>query len=537
MEVGGELAQAVDQDLRRARVGGGGHRLRERQQLRHQVLLGLVGQAVARGVAAGAVVGELLLGQLAEQAGHARVGVLHVVHRVVIGVLAREFEVEVQVLLVAAHHVEEARGVVADVLAQLAQGHELAGAGRHLHPLAALVQHRELHQQDLDPAGVEAQRLRHALEPRHVAVVVGAEHVDDAVVAALELVGEVGDVGSEVGGDAVLAHHHAVLLVAEGAGAEPGGAIALVQVPGGAQLVQRLAHRARGAERALAEPVVVVHAELAQVLADVGQAGLEAGIEHDAVVGLAEQLLGARDQRVDVGLLVAALRLVRRQALGDLVAGVAQAVALAPAQFAADLDHVVALVAVVGEAHRHAAEVEVAQPHAHRQDVHLAAVVVDVVLAIDRVAVGLEQVAQGRAIGRAAAVAHVQRTVRIGRDELKHHRLARAGIGAAVALATLEHAADRAHQAGRADVEVDEARARDLGLLDQARLRQRGGERLRQLARIAAQLLGQQHRHVAGVVAVLLAAGALDHEGGLVAGRQRAVAAQVEHGLQHQFAE
>src|SRR5689334_24859192 len=49
-----------------------------------------------------------------------------------------------------------------------------------------------------------------------VAVVVGAEDVDQALEAALELVPVVGDVGGQVGRFAVGADQHAVLVVAEG---------------------------------------------------------------------------------------------------------------------------------------------------------------------------------------------------------------------------------------------------------------------------------------------------------------------------------
>ena len=49
---------------------------------------------------------------------------------------------------------------------------------------------------------------------RHVAVVIRAPHVDEMLEAARALVEDEGDVGREIGLDAVLAHDHAVLLVA-----------------------------------------------------------------------------------------------------------------------------------------------------------------------------------------------------------------------------------------------------------------------------------------------------------------------------------
>ena len=62
--------------------------------------------------------------------------------------------------------------------------------------------------------------------PVDVAVVVGAEHVDQQVEAALELVAVVGDVGGEVGRRAVGADQDPVLVVAELRGPQPDGALA-----------------------------------------------------------------------------------------------------------------------------------------------------------------------------------------------------------------------------------------------------------------------------------------------------------------------
>ena len=62
-------------------------------------------------------------------------------------------------LLALAHDVEETSGVVADFLAQRAQGDELAGAGGHLRPFAVAVEDGELHQQHVQAVGIRAQRL------------------------------------------------------------------------------------------------------------------------------------------------------------------------------------------------------------------------------------------------------------------------------------------------------------------------------------------------------------------------------------------
>ena len=78
--------------------------------------------------------------------------------------------------------------------------------------------------------GVGAEAGDRGPQPRRVAVVVGAEHVDQAAEAALELVPVVGDVGGEVGRLAVGADQHPVLVVAEVGGAQPERALAAVGV-------------------------------------------------------------------------------------------------------------------------------------------------------------------------------------------------------------------------------------------------------------------------------------------------------------------
>ena len=72
--------------------------------------------------------------------------------------------------------------------------------------------------------------------------------------------------------------------------------------------------------------------------------------------------------------------------------------------------------------------------HARAEAPHLAAGVVDVVLAGDLVPRALEEPGERVAVGREPAVADVQRPGRVGRDELDHHPLAVADVGLRVAV-------------------------------------------------------------------------------------------------------
>ena len=67
---------------------------------------------------------------------------------------------------------EVAGGVHAEVVDQVVERDELAPSLRHLRPLPALEQVHELHDLDLQPVGVAAERLPRRSQATHVAVVV-----------------------------------------------------------------------------------------------------------------------------------------------------------------------------------------------------------------------------------------------------------------------------------------------------------------------------------------------------------------------------
>ena len=98
--------------------------------------------------------------------------------------------------------------------------------------------------------------------------------------------------------------------------------------------------------------------------------------------------------------------------------GVGPAVAFTLADRGRDLAHVVAVVAVLGKRHRAAGELLVAGVRRLAQHLHLVAGVVHVVLALDGVTGGGEEARQRIAGDRAARVADVERTRRIGAHEL-----------------------------------------------------------------------------------------------------------------------
>src|SRR5690606_40254166 len=83
---------------------------------------------------------------------------------------------------------------------------------------------------------------------------------------------------------------------------------------------------------------------------------------------------------------------------------------------------------------------------------------------------------------------------------------------AAVVFAKLEDGAQLLLPRRFGQAEIEEARAGDLHRGDRVAGRQRLDQRLRQGARVRLRRLGQQHRDVAGEVAVAAVLRALDHE-------------------------
>ena len=177
--------------------------------------------------------------------------------------------------------------------------------------------------------------------------------------------------------------------------------------------------------------------------------------------------------------------------------------------------HIVALVGVTRERHGLAAQGQVTQPGGEGQDVHLAAGVIHVVLALHLIARHLEHVAQTGAEGRPTPMAYVEWAGGVGGNELDLHLLAQTLIAAAIGRALLQDPRRDALPGHRFEKQVDEAGAGDFRLFQQGGGRQRGDDRLRQFARVAFQHPAQLHRHVAGEIAVTGLLGSIQFDQGL----------------------
>ena len=227
--------------------------------------------------------------------------VLDVVHRVFIALAFGQIEVEIQVLIGFAQGVEETAGIIAHFAAQFAQGDKFARAGGHRCLLAVAVEHRELHQGHLQLVGGQVECLDGAGDAGNVAVVVGAPDIDDLVETTLEFVEMVGDVGGEIGVQAVFPLYDAVFFIAESGGTEPFGTILHVDVPFFFQQRDATCDQAGVVKGFLGEPDFEFDAEFLQIAAAIFQLLVECMLVHIVPV-FAEERLGPGDQGVEMGL-------------------------------------------------------------------------------------------------------------------------------------------------------------------------------------------------------------------------------------------
>src|SRR5918995_7304827 len=157
------------------------------------------------------------------------VRVLDVVDGVLLAPLARQVDVDVDRLVMSARDEVPARGVHADLVHELVEEDDVAAPLGRLLRLAAFDDVDELVDQRLEPVRVVAEHRGGRLEAGNVAVVVGAEDVDQPVEAALELVPDIGHIRGVVEVAAVgRALERSVLVVAERAGSRPERSLRLV---------------------------------------------------------------------------------------------------------------------------------------------------------------------------------------------------------------------------------------------------------------------------------------------------------------------
>ncbi len=396
-------------------------------------------------------------------------------------------EVEIERLVVATSQHHEAEGILADLVDDIAHGHESAGAFRHPHRLALVEEIDELTELDVELALPRRQRLHRCLHTLHVADMVGAEHDDHLPETTAELVKVIGDVGGDIGPRAVGLLERSVDVVAEGARAEEGLRSRLPILRSGLAL--------RRLERSdIDEPGLLQR--------------LDSRFDH---AGLDDGALGSEDRMADAdrreifadqrhhGRHCKAAHRAEPLALGRREPAVAIARSEGPAGI---LEIVAGIVAVRDRGKRLAERLAIAQIGRAGEDVDLCAAVVDVVFAAHGVARLFEQRREDVSDHRAARVADMQRPGRVRRDVFDVDFLAASHCRIAIGRTGLQDLGESGMPEIVAESQIDETRPGDVGTGHCRVFAQGIGEKLRELPRVLAGRLGEHHRGVGRDVAV-----------------------------------
>ncbi len=166
--------------------------------------------------------------------------VLDVVDGVVHRPALHRLDVEVHRRIVRVQEQLESRGVGADLVEQLVERDEVARALAHGHRLTVAQERDPLVDQRLERVGVEAERLGRTLQPRDVAVMIGARARRRRWSKPREnLSMRYGAVRTEIRVLPVGPNQHPILVVAVVGRAEPHSAFVVVRLPDVAQPLHR----------------------------------------------------------------------------------------------------------------------------------------------------------------------------------------------------------------------------------------------------------------------------------------------------------
>ncbi len=405
-------------------------------------------------------------------------GVLHVVHRVFVGLFLCQFEVEIKLAVGAPHEKVVPCGVPAHLVDHLAKRHILPGTGGHGHGLAVAQQAHELHENDLQGFPVPAERLDTGLQPGDISVMVCAPHVDDEIESPVELVLVIGDVRRKISGCSGVTDDDPVLLVAECRRPEPERVALPVDISLFPERFQKFHDAIVLVELPLAEVTVEGDAEGSQVVLDP---------LHDGAGGIGRE---------------------GRQNLVFALAPVA--VPVSGKDLLRKPRDVIALVVILRKFDGLTQKRQVAEVHGSTEGPHLVAHVVDVVLLDGFVTGRREDVCDHVARDGATRVPDVQGARGVCADELHLDLFSNPEIESAVAVLLAVDLPQQGAPVFLLDEEIDEARPCDLHFAQQMTLiLELGGDGLGDHAGVLLRLGGDHHGHVCRIVAVSLVAGDL----------------------------
>ena len=318
---------------------------------------------------------------LVEQAVDAGVGILDVVYRVIAGLFLRQVDIEIHLGIQSSSAEEIPCRIGADFFHQFPKAHGLTGTFGHLDRLSITKQGDHLEQHDFKVIRVVAQEFHGGLQTDDIAVVVSAPDINQFVVPTVDFISYIGNIGAEIGRNAIGTNDHPVFVVPVLGGPEPEGAVFFVHVIFVFQNFQCCIDLFR-IEGPFREPVVKVHVEFVKVFLQVFQLFMEAQFFENSQSFFF----------VHVQVFLAVF-------FQNVFGGV---------------DDILSMVAIFRYIAVNAVELQVAGIDGFGQVVNLAAGIVDVVFRQHVIASGAEQVHHSGTIGSPTGMADVKQTGRIG---------------------------------------------------------------------------------------------------------------------------
>ena len=214
-------------------------------------------------------------------------------------------------------------------------------------------------------------------------------------------------------------------------------------------------------QRLLGKPLVETHAEFGQVVAAIAQLFGQRVIVDISVI-LAQQALGVGDQRVQMRVCIF---FNGRGAMHHFGVCAHIARAMRRLDLLRHVAHIPALIDVCRKRQLRTVQFQIAQPGGQRKNIHLPPGIVHIVFARHPVASRIQHIRQACAVRRTAPVPDMQRTGRVGRNELHLHLAPRPQCAAPVSVASLQHRLDHRLLGGSGNEHIDKTGACDFDFL------------------------------------------------------------------------
>ena len=398
--------------------------------------------------------------------------VLHIVDRVLGGLLHSEIQIEFEVGVCLSGVEEEACCIQRNLVQQCDQCDCLAAALGEFYHFSVTHQHYHLHQNHIQTACICAQCRQRRFQAGHIAVVVGTQNVDCLVeFPHHQLIIVVCDIRHDIGRDSVGTNQHEILVCAEVGRLEPNCALLLIGVATLGQLFYHPLYLTVLVQGALTEPVIIDNAVFFQITLQTGDVLRQC----------------KRHQRIPSGLRIAVYVLVA--VFCDKVLRM--------------LCDVGAMVGILRHLHRRVKVLEIAHFQRSGELLDLVAGIIDVELTLYLPASPAENLRQAVAQRTASGIAHVHRAGGVCGNKFHQRTLTGAGLCFAVGVLFCQDGFHNLGKPFRLQEKVQKAGAGDFRTVkDRAMQGDRLQNQFGNFARCHSECLGAHHCHIGCEIAV-----------------------------------